>query len=107
MHKGTDDVGGERKKRTDNFEEEAERLLKIINGVYFGEFVEIIKDTRKLFILNFLLGMTRGMGMALGFTFLGAIVFYILKQIIVLNLPVISRFIAEIVRLVELQSQLP
>ena len=107
MHKGIDDISSQQKKRRDSLEEEAERLLKIINGVYFGEYVEIIKDTRKLFILNFLLGLTRGVGMALGFTFLGAIVFYILKQIIILNLPGISSFIAEIVRLVLLKNQFP
>ncbi|NLK00656.1 MAG: hypothetical protein GX318_05395 [Clostridia bacterium] len=79
---------------------ETEELLKILHSTLFGEHLEFLKDTKRLFILNFLLGLIRGLGMAIGFTILGAFVFYILRQIVVLNLPLISDFIAEIIRLV-------
>ena len=81
-----------------------EYLATIVHGSQFTEYLDLISDTRKLIILNFIMGLIRGLGMAIGFTILGAIVFYLLKQVIVLNLPVISDFIANIVRLVQLQS---
>ncbi|HBT20086.1 MAG TPA: hypothetical protein DEA47_01770 [Peptococcaceae bacterium] len=107
MHKGINEISSSEEKKWDGLEEEARNLLKTINGVYFGEYLEIISDIKKLFVLNFLLGLTRGVGMALGFTILGTIVFHILKKIIILNLPGISSFIAEIVRLVQLKNQFP
>jgi len=95
---------GKEQKKLEELEAEVKKLSKIIHGTYFMEYLELVKDTRKLFVMNFLLGLTRGLGMALGFTILGAFVFYILKQIIILNLPLISDFIADIVRLVQEQS---
>jgi len=81
-----------------------EYLARIVHGSQFTEYLDLINDTRKLIVMNFILGLFRGLGMAVGFTILGALVLYLLKQIIVLNLPVISDFIAYIVRLVQMQS---
>jgi hypothetical protein len=83
---------------------QVEYLATIVHGAQFTEYLDLINDTRRLLIMNFILGLTRGLGMAIGFTLLGALVFYFLKQIIVLNLPLISDFIADIVRLVQMQS---
>lgn len=83
---------------------EVEYLATIVHGSQFTEYLDLINDTRKLIIMNFIFGLTRGLGMAIGFTLLGALALYLLKQIIVLNLPLISDFIANIVRLVQAQS---
>lgn len=83
---------------------QVEYLATIVHGVQFTEYLELVKDTRKLIMMNFILGLTRGLGMAIGFTLLGALVFYFLKELVVLNLPLISDFIADIVRLVQIQS---
>ena len=45
--------------------------------------------------------MARGVGIAVGFTILGAIVLYFLRKLVMLNLPLIGDFIAEIVRMVQ------
>ena len=39
-------------------------------------------------------------GMAVGFTILGAVLLALLKQIVLLNLPLISDFIADLIQLV-------
>ncbi len=57
----------------------------------------------RLLYLNFLAGLARGFGIALGLTLLTAVFLAVMTRIASLNLPLISRFIAEIIRLVEEQ----
>lgn len=47
------------------------------------------------------LGAARGIGFSIGFTVLGALLLYILQSIALANLPIIGRFLAELVRIVE------
>lgn len=47
------------------------------------------------------LGAARGIGFSIGFTVLGALPLYILQSIALANLPIIGRFLAELVRIVE------
>ncbi|MCR4420012.1 MAG: DUF5665 domain-containing protein [Clostridia bacterium] len=61
---------------------------------------DLLHRPRRLIYVNFVAGLARGLGMAVGFTVLGALVLYILRLLVVLNLPGISSFIATIVRLV-------
>lgn len=85
-----------------------EKQLKIINkkvsSINKSEHVFIKENLRKLIWYNFLIGAARGLGMAIGFTVLGALVVYILQKIVLLNLPGISRLIAEIIRLVQMSK---
>lgn len=64
---------------------------------------EILASPFRLFYLNFLAGLARGFGIALGLTLLTALFLAIMTRLASLNLPLISRFIAEIIRLVEEQ----
>jgi len=50
--------------------------------------------------ISFMSGLARGMGMAVGFTLLGAILVVILQRLGRLNLPVIGGFLAEVTRIV-------
>ena len=51
--------------------------------------------------MDFLSGIVRGVGFSVGFTVLGALLLYILRNIALANLPVIGEFLAELVRIVE------
>ena len=68
-----------------------------------AEYVELFRHSRRLLYLNFLAGIFRGSGIAVGFTAVGAIFLYVLGRIASLNLPVIGHFVAEIARIVELE----
>ncbi|MGB9885561.1 MAG: DUF5665 domain-containing protein [Moorellales bacterium] len=61
---------------------------------------DLLHRPRRLIYVNFVAGVARGLGMAVGFTLLGALVLYILRLVVLLNLPGISSFIATIIRLV-------
>lgn len=77
------------------------RLTVQMEKVKLAECVELLNKPGRLLWLNFLAGIARGLGMAVGFTFLGAILIFFLRRMVALNLPVIGRFIAEVVFIVQ------
>jgi len=80
-----------------------EELSLNLERMKLAEYVELLNNPKRLLLINFISGLARGLGIAVGFTLLGALVLYILQRIVVLNLPVVSDFIADLVRLVQLQ----
>lgn len=68
-----------------------------------AEYVQLLDRPWRLLYINFIAGLGRGVGIAVGFTILGAIILYLLKHLVLLNLPWIGGFIAEIVRMVQLK----
>jgi len=68
-----------------------------------AEYVQLLDKPWRLMYINFIAGLARGVGIAIGFTILGAIVLFILRKLVMLNLPWIGDFIADIVRMVQLK----
>ncbi len=77
------------------------RLLQEIDKFNIAEYMELLNSPRRFFWINFLGGLARGLGAALGATILGAIIIYMLQRAVILNLPLIGDFIADIVRIVQ------
>jgi len=69
----------------------------------FSRFVELIASPKKIFWRSFLAGIARGIGTAIGFSILGAILIYVLRYIVMLNLPVIGAFVKDIWEIVQNQ----
>jgi len=76
-------------------------FARTLEKMRFAEYLEYLGDTRKMLIINFVAGLVRGFGMAVGFTLLGALTLYILTRLANENLPIIGDFIAEIVKIVQ------
>ena len=66
---------------------------------------DLLSRPGRLVYLNFLAGIARGFGIAVGLTLVSAAFLAILAKIASLNLPIISSFIARLVQLVN--QQLP
>ena len=81
-------------------ENKVEELSLALEKIKIAEYVEYLNNTRRMLYTNFIAGIARGLGMAVGFTILGALLIYLLRQIVLLNLPLIGDFIAELVQLV-------
>lgn len=80
--------------------------LSIVMGkMRLAEYLEMMEKPRRILYLNFVMGMVRGFGMAIGFTILAAIVLWSMQRLVVFNLPLIGDFIADIVRLVQEELQ--
>jgi hypothetical protein len=75
-------------------------LMIEIHKAGIAEYVEMMHRPKRVLAINFLAGIARGIGMAIGFAIFGAIVIMILRQLVVLNLPVISDFIAELIKMI-------
>ena len=82
-------------------EEKIEKLAIAMEKMKLAEYVELLDNPKKLLWVNFIAGIARGLGTAIGLTILFAVILYFLQKLIMLNLPVISDFIAEIIRMVE------
>ena len=48
-----------------------------------------------------MIGIAKGVGIAIGFTLLGAIIIYFLQKLVMMNLPVIGAFVRDIMNIVE------
>lgn len=81
--------------------EKIEKLAQNMEKYNIAEYIQLINNPRRFFWLNFLSGMFRGLGIAVGLTILGALVIYLLQRLVMLNLPVIGDFIAELIKIVQ------
>ncbi len=90
-----------RRKVIDSIEKKVEKISREIDGMKIAEYVEMIEHPKRMLWANFLGGIARGVGMAIGFTILGAVLLYLLREAVKLNLPLIGQFIAELVRIVQ------
>lgn len=80
-----------------------EKLSHNMERMSLAEYIEMLENPRRLLFVNFLIGIARGFGAAIGFTILAALVLYFLQKTILLNLPFIGEFIADIVAIVQTQ----
>ncbi|AFV11514.1 putative membrane protein [Thermacetogenium phaeum DSM 12270] len=85
--------------------QKVDELSLNLERMKLAEYVELLNKPKRLLLINFISGVARGLGIAVGFTLLGALVLFILQRLVVLNLPVVSDFIATLVRLVQLQLE--
>jgi len=88
----------EQEKKT--LEQKVDDLVLAMEKMKLAEYVEYLHNTKKMLVMNLLAGVARGLGMAIGFTILGAFVIITLQKLVILNLPLIGDFIAELVRIV-------
>lgn len=76
-----------------NVEAKLERLNLV-------EFFNLLQNPVRLIFLNFLSGLARGFGIAIGLTVIAGLFLILLTRLASLNLPVIGSFIADLVRIV-------
>jgi F0F1-type ATP synthase assembly protein I len=78
-------------------------LTYAMEKMNMAEYIQLLNRPFRLLYINFISGVARGVGFAVGFALLGAILVYLLQKIVILNLPVIGGFIADIVEMVQHQ----
>ena len=78
-----------------------EEHLEHLERLQLAEYLRYVQDTRRLIRAQFIGGLFRGMGMAVGFTILGAVLVLVLRSLAQHNLPIIGDFLAQIVEIVQ------
>ncbi|GGI97357.1 hypothetical protein GCM10010885_03700 [Alicyclobacillus cellulosilyticus] len=86
---------------------EAQRLAAYLERANFAAYADLLQRPWRLAFLNWFGGLFRGFGIGIGFTIVAALVIMLLQWLEILNLPVIGRFIAELVRIVQAQLRVP
>ncbi|MGE5454040.1 MAG: DUF5665 domain-containing protein [Methylocystaceae bacterium] len=106
----TDDENGQEQVAVENEKSMLARLESKLDqlGVSWeqarvSEYVDMMQRPGRLLYINFIMGVSRGFGMAVGFTILTALVLWILQKLVLLNLPFLSNIIADLVKMVKAQ----
>lgn len=82
-------------------EERLSRWLDEMERLRLADYLRFVEDRRKLFVTSFLSGIARGVGMAIGFTVLGAILILILQDLARHNLPLIGELLEDMMQVVQ------
>jgi hypothetical protein len=83
---------------------QVQRLVHHLESMKIAEYVELLQRPARLIFINFVAGLARGLGIAIGATLVFALMVEFLRRLIMLNIPGIGSFIAEIVQIVELKN---
>lgn len=81
-------------KKLDNINEKLDKSQITEISYILGNKKEIIKR-------NLLAGIFRGIGIGIGITIITAIIVYLLRKLIMLNIPIIGDYITDIVEIVQ------
>lgn len=85
-----------------------ERLKKIavnIERVQIADYVRLMNRPWRLILINLLTGISRGVGIAIGVTLVTSTLLYFLQLLGALDLPIIGKYIAVIIRYVQLNLE--
>ena len=87
-------------RKLDEINKKLDKLIKKVEAKNISEYLELVNNTKSLIWKNFVMGISKGIGIAIGVTILGAIAIYLLRKIVMLNLPVIGAFIKDIMDII-------
>ena len=85
--------------------EKLDSLSEILEKSNLRELALMLGNKKQIFWRNFLVGIARGLGTAVGVTILGAVLIYSLQSIVKYNIPIIGEYISEIVNIVQENKQ--
>lgn len=78
-----------------------ERIVSRLELMRIDAYLRYVHQWKTRLCFEFLSGIARGLGFSVGFSILGALLLYLLRNVALANLPVIGRFLADLVRIVE------
>ena len=78
-----------------------DKIYRTLEKSNLIEFSYIMGSKKEILKRNLIAGISRGVGIGIGITIITAIIIYLLRKLIMLNIPVIGDYIADIVEIVE------
>lgn len=82
------------------FENQVNSLAQVLEKMNLSEYITYLNNPRRMLLINFVNGLVRGLGIAIGASLLAALFLMLLRRLVFLNLPVIGGVIAELVKIV-------
>lgn len=89
------------KEWTDAMAKKMDEMLAAMERLRLADYIRYLDDRRRMMRSQFVSGLFRGMGMAVGFTILGAVLVMVLQRLAQRNLPLIGDFLAQLVEIVQ------
>ena len=84
--------------------EQLSKLASRLESMRVAEYMELLEKPGRLILINFIAGISRGLGIAIGATVVFALLLEGLRRLILFNIPGIGSFIADVVRIVETKN---
>lgn len=89
------------KRRLNLIEAALQSITYKLERSHFYDYIEYASSEKRIIRRAFFVGVLKGLGTAIGFSLIGAIIIYILNLLAMSNLPYIADFIAEIIDIIE------
>ncbi len=80
-----------------------ETLASTLERMRLDEYLDFVKNRKRMLWLALLGGVMRGIGFMFGFSVIGALLITILRGIVIENIPGISGFLAEVLYEIDLR----
>ena len=80
------------------------KMAREMEHTTIADYILLLNSPKKLILTNLLAGVSRGVGIAIGFTLIASTIVYVLHWIVDLNIPFIGNIITKIV--LKVQEQL-
>ena len=77
------------------------KTSRIIAWSVLRDYLYYLSDTKRIIFNNFLAGLFKGIGNAVGFFILGAVLIYLISLLASRNLPIIGDFLQEVINLIK------
>ncbi len=78
-----------------------EELTRTMEKTRIAEYVQYLERPWRLIWTNFLIGIARGLGSTIGLAIVIGLLIFFLQNLLMLNLPIISDFIADFIHMVQ------
>lgn len=78
-----------------------EELTRTMEKTRIAEYVDYLEHPVRLMWTNFLIGIARGLGSTIGLAIVLGLLIFVVQELILLNLPVISDFIADFILMIQ------
>ena len=78
-----------------------DKLIDSLKKSNLEDLAYIVGNKKQIIIRNLIAGISRGVGIGIGITIITAILVMFLNHLVTLNIPVIGKYISDIVEIVE------
>ena len=78
-----------------------EKMSEMFEKLEIEDIQYILGNKKQMIMKNFFAGVFRGFGIGVGITIVTGIVIIMLQKLVVLNIPVIGEYIADIIDIIE------
>ncbi len=82
-----------------------DKLNNKLEDTRIFEILALLENKKQIFIRNLISGIGKGLGIGIGFYLITAVLIYVLQYIVRLNIPVVGKYISDIIDIVEINRR--